>query len=258
MDTLNELYQELLNKVFEDDLHSQQYYLKVVEDQRKISVDYLLSLGALFIPNNDYIYHYLGTKADSFRAGLYIRGVTPWMLCVVFPIRTLSGEIKGLTAWDAYNKYLEQSEDAVGLSTYRVSPVSIFPKDKFFLTDIKCLREHFNERVIFITDGVFDAISLNYRGIPAIALLGSTFSREVLYYLRWYRAIYVCTDNDKAGVVLYQRLKKAVPNVYRVVQGRTKDIEELLRYDGVDGVVTEQLRSLVKSPVFVDYTIRGK
>ena len=256
MATLDQLYLELYSKVLEDDLASQQYYLSVVEDQRKIPVDYLLALGALFIPNNEYIAHYLGKQAFDSMVGLYFENRCPWTLFVVIPIRNLSGEIMGLVGWDAYNKYKELTEGQQGLVSYRVSPKSVFPRDRYFLSDVECLKKNFDKRVLFITDGVFDAISLSYRGIPAIALLGSSFSREILYFLSWYKAVYVCTDNDSAGVSLYRKLDRATSNVYRLTQNRTKDIEELLRTDGINGPITEQLYTLLNSADHFDYTLK--
>ena len=249
METLDTLYMELFTKVMEDDLKSQLYYLSMVADHRNISVDYLLELGALFIPNNDYISHYLGDKVFKSYVGLYYQETCPWTLFVIIPIRNLGGEVVGLVGWDAYNKYKEVAEGEQGLVSYRVSAKSVFAREKYFLSDISCLKKNFEHRVIFITDGVFDAISLNYRGIPAIALLGSSFSQEILYFLSWYKTIYVCADNDVAGSNLVRKLSKAAANVYRVSQSSTKDIEELLRRDGIDGPITKQLKSLVTCPI---------
>ena len=157
----------------------------------------------------------------------------------------LSGEVQGLVGWDAYNKFREEAMGEQGLSAYKCSPSTVFQRDKFFLSDIECLRDKFEHRTIFVTDGVFDAISLNYRGIPAIALLGSSFSPEIIYFLSWYKNIYVCADNDAAGSRLYNRLKKALPGVHRVIQSSYKDIEELLRNDGYTGKATRMLQSAV-------------
>jgi len=256
MATLNELYFELYSKVIEDDIRSQEYYLSVVADQRKIPVSYLLELGALFIPNNEYIVHYLGDKVYTSTAGLYYNRQCPWTLFVVIPVRNLAGDVMGLVGWDAYNKYKETVEGEIGLVSYRVSAKSVFARERYFLSDVKCLREQFDCRTVFVTDGVFDSIALNYRGIPAIALLGSSFSAEILYFLRWYRAIYVCADNDRAGLSLYAKLARAVPHVYRVIQDSAKDIEELLRSDGVNGNITSQLKGLLSLPSPMDYKIK--
>ena len=252
-DTLHTLYTELFTKVMEDDESSQRYYLSMVETQRKISVDYLQNLGALFIPNNDYITHYLGQKVLTSNAGLYYDGQCPWVMFVLLPVRSLDGEIMGLVGWDAYNKYKEVAEGEKGLVAYRVSAKSVFSREKFFLSDIDVLRKTFDSRVIFVTDGVFDTVSLCSRGLPSIALLGSSFSQEIIYFLSWYKHIYVCADNDRAGLMLVEKLKKAVPGVHRILQDKTKDIEELLRSD--NGQKENRLRDLLLNPVAGDVNI---
>lgn len=256
MQTLNDLYFELVSKIIEDDTQSQMYYLSVIEDQRKIPVSYLLQRGIIFIPNNDYIKHYLGQSAYTWGTGFYYNDVCQWTLFATIPIQDLTGSTVGLVGWDAQNKYLEASGQETGLPMYRVSPSSVFPREKYFLSDVELLKSTFSSSTIFITDGVFDSIALNYRGIPAIALLGSSFSREVLYFLNWYRYVYVIADNDKAGASLYYRLKKSLPHVYLVSQNKTKDIEELLRSDGKDGPITKQFLSLLENPKPYDIVLK--
>lgn len=255
---LHELYTELWSKAIEDDWEVQRYYLSMVEEHRHISVDYLLQLGALFIPNNDYIRHYLGDAAITSNCGLYYQDVCPWTLFVVIPIRDLSGEITGIVGWDAYNKYREISEGEQGLSAYKVSAKSVFAREKFFLTDVDVLQKQFDKNAIFVTDGVFDTVALTYRGLPSIALLGSSFSPEVLYFLSWYSHVYVCADNDRAGVSLYNKLSRALKGVYRVKQAGAKDMEELLRTDGIDGPITKQLQSLIDQPISGDVFVGEK
>lgn len=255
--TLHELYQRLVQEVYEDDLNAQMYYLSMIEDQRRIPMEYLLEREMLFIPNNEYIHHYLGRDADSYGCGLYGDTQCLWTLFAVIPVMDLTEEIVGLTGWDAQHKYTELSEGEQGLSMYKVSSKMVFTKEKYFLTDVSLLKHTFNNRVVFITDGVFDSISLNYHGIPAIALLGSTVSREVLYFLRWFNAVYVCSDNDRAGITLYNTLKKSLSNVYRVLQNRTKDIEELLRRDESKvGPISSQLLATLDTPSHSDIILR--
>lgn len=243
--TLNELYQKLLNDVYEDDLQSQQYYLSMIESHRQISTSYLMERGGIFVPNNEYIQHYLGNEAQTYGAGLYEGTWCQWTLFAIFPIMDLMGDVVGLVGWDAQNKYKEVSEGEKGLPMYKVSSKGVFAKEKFFFSDVDLLRRQFESRTIFIVDGVFDSIALNYRGIPAISLLGSLVSPEVLFFLRWYKRVYTLQDNDDTGNSLYYRLKRALPQVSRVFQSKTKDIEELLRGDGLDGPITTQLKNIV-------------
>lgn len=251
--SINELYTTLVERVYEDDAASQRHYLSMVESHRHIPVDYLMQRGAVFIPNNDYIRHYLGSSADAYGAGLYEGEYCPWALFVILPIMDLVGDVVGLVGWDAQNKFKELEEGAKGLPMYKVSNKLTFARDKYFLSDIDLLRSKFDSRTIFIVDGVFDSVALNYRGLPAISLLGSSVSSEILYFLRWYKNVYIIQDNDTAGTKLYLRLKKALPRVYRVFQDRSKDIEELLRTDGVDGPLTQQLLGLLTQPAEDDY-----
>lgn len=243
--TLNDLYRRLVTSAYEDDAGSQAYYLSMIEDHRKIPVEYLMQRGALFIPNNDYIRHYLGADAGAYGAGLYDGDYCQWALFVLFPITDLVGDVMGIAGWDAQNKHKELTEDLKGLPMYKVSSKMVFPKEKYFLSDVDLLKHQFDKRAIFIVDGVFDSVALNYRGIPAISLLGSMVSPEILYFLRWYKHVYTIQDNDAAGNQLYLRLKKALPRVCRVFQNKTKDIEELLRSDGVDGQLTQQLKDIL-------------
>lgn len=252
----NEIYSRFITQVYEDDMESQNYYLSVIETQRYIPVSYLIERGCAFIPNNDYIRHFLGDDVNHFGLELYNGDRCLWTLYVVIPITDLTGDIVGLVGWDVLHKYQEQTEGRTDLSMYKVSSKNVFKKEHFFLSDVQVLRKTFDSRVIFITDGVFDSIALNYRGIPAIALLGSTFSPEVLYFLHWYKRVYVCSDNDAAGVKLYNMLKRSLNGVYRVIQNKTKDIEELLRTDGPDGPITQQLRSIMKSGISGDVILR--
>lgn len=254
--TFNEVYKRLVDAVYSDDLNSQRYYMSMVEDHRHIPVDYLLERGCLFIPNNDYIRYYLGEEANTFGCELYQDEKCLWTLYLLLPVMDLAGDVVGLTGWDAQHKYQEITEGTWGLSMYKVSSKNVFQREKYFLSDIPLLKRTFDKRVIFITDGVFDSVTLNYRGIPALALLGSTFSPENLYFLRWYKRIYVCADNDAAGLKLYNMLKKAVPGVHRVIQGQTKDIEEFLRQDGKDGPITQQLLNAVNNDIGGDIILK--
>lgn len=255
---LNTLYNTLVAKVYQDDIESQQYYLSFITEMRNIPVEYLIQRGVLFIPNNEYIRHYIGADADSYNGGLYYGQTCAWTLFYTIPILDLVGEVAGLVGWDLENKRKAVEEDQLGLPMYKVSPKAIFPRERYFLTDVDLLKKTFDKRVIFVVDGVFDSMALNARGIPAIALLGSTVSPEVLYFLGWYKFVYVVRDNDAAGKSLYYKLKNSLQtNVFSVLQGKTKDIEELLRTDPYsNGPITKQFLALLENPERSDIRLK--
>lgn len=255
--TFNEVYNLLTSRVYEDDYNSQAYYLSVVESQRNIPVNYLMERGCLFIPNNDYIHHYIGSDANQFGLEFYNGDRCLWALYVLLPVTDLVGDVVGLVGWDALHKF-QESEGETGLSMYKVSSKNVFRRERFFLSDATLLKSTFDTRTVFITDGVFDSVALNYRGIPALALLGSTFSPEILYFLRWYKRIYVCADNDSAGMKLYKMLNKSLPGVCRVYQSEAKDIEEALRGDGKDGPLTQQFFKVMQGEVTGDLYLSNR
>ena len=253
---LNEVYTEFYSKVVADDIQSQRHYLQVVETERGIPVDYLLRLGCLFIPNSEYIEHYLGEKAHDFRLGFYSHGKCLWDLNLLIPIHDLAQDVVGFVGWDLWNKFKEREDGQEGLSMYKVSPSSVFKRDRFFLSDVPLLKSTFDTRVIFVTDGVFDTLSLSYAGIPSIALLGSSFSREILYFLSWYDRVYVCADNDSAGLSLVRKLARSCSNVFRILQNKGKDIDDVLRNPTTRGFTIEQLTALLTSKIPEDITLR--
>lgn len=232
----------LIEKVYmSEELQPLTNYLSVIKEERNIPVEYLLQRKALFIPNNDYIRYFIGNTDNG--QFYNIDGTCLWTHFFIFPVEDLTKEIVGFCGWDAYNKYKVITGEAESLPMYKVSN---FERNKYFFADIDLLRDKFDCNVIFVVDGLFDGLSLSYHGIPNISLLGSRFSQEVLYFLRWYKAVYVISDNDSAGLGLYRSLKRSLPNVHRVIQSKCKDIEEYLREDKVkEGKITKQFYDIL-------------
>ena len=220
--------QNLISKIYADDEESQEYYLNYVSSARKVPVSYLKSIGAFFVPNNDYIYYYGGKEATDINFDIYYSGVCMWTHFLIIPIKTFSGVIVGFVGWDMNNS-LKKEQGAVDLPTYRTSGKRVFDKNSYFLMDAEVIHRNFSKSTIFIVDGVFDAISLNYRGIPTISLLGSYPSSIQLYMLHWFKHIYVISDNDVAGYKMYVRIKTAIPRTVRIMQAKTKDIDDFLK-----------------------------
>ena len=93
--------------------------------------------------------------------------------------------------------------------------------------------DHFWKQVtesntIYIVDGVWDSITINYLGLPAMALLGSRISEDVSKILSLYKNIILVQDNDQAGAKLLAEMSKNFRNVTRVqIPAQiAKDIDE--------------------------------
>ena len=133
---------------------------------------------------------------------------------------------------------------------YKVSSSEVFDRSKYFLTDVNLLKELFSKRVIFVVDGVFDSMNLNRLGVPAISALGSYVSQSLLYFLRWFKFVYVVHDNDPAGMALTKRLQRSLPSVFPVSQTLCKDIDEFIRTSKEHEEAAKQFFSnLVEHPV---------
>lgn len=251
---LNECYNLLVELAYNQDYSKQREWISVITTQRNISVDYLMSRKCLFIPNEHYITDLIGESAQSPTLGFYFNGELLWQLYFIFPVTDLTGTIVGISGWDAYSKFkVETSEKNLSLPMYKVSNSSIMDKGAYFMCDHNLLREQFSKRVIFVVDGVFDGLSLSEKGIPNICLLGSNITQSTIYFLGFYNYIYVLHDNDDAGIKLYHSLKRKLPNVYRITQVYTKDIEELLRDD--ENGISNQLQTLLGNPIKGDINL---
>lgn len=261
-------YRRLTEVAYSEDYEAQCKWLGALSEVRKISVEYLIDRGCVFIPNASYVADCIGEECLSDNMmGFYLGGRPLWQLYYILPITNLVGNVVGIVGWDAYGKYQaglresgesNRSEAFLGSGFYRVSGKYVFRRDKYFLADVKLLNESYEaapkgKRVVFVVDGVFDEVSLGEKGLPAICVLGSTVSNEVLYFLRFYDYVYVISDNDDAGLKLYESMKRAIPGVYRVIHNKTKDIEERLRSgDGVKERLQELVTIPFKGDVYLD------
>ena len=89
---------------------------------------------------------------------------------------------------------------------------------------------------VIATEGVFDVLALRRWGFPAVAILGTHVSHDVMDQLRTFKRVYLVLDQDDAGVEATLRLSRelgpiAVP--VTLPEG-SKDVAELaIREDGL-------------------------
>jgi hypothetical protein len=160
----------------------------------------------------------------QFQEHLLQRGLTPriraWVSyeeeIVRFPLWTLDGKLIGYSRYnwavgklrsnDEHGRYINKANDAYcmlwGLEHFYDSP-----------------------DVIFITEGVWDAVRAVNAGYSAVAALTATPSKALLGYFKsinGYRRSIVIADNDPAGA----KLKKMGFEAYSV-PGPAKDLNDL-------------------------------
>ena len=83
---------------------------------------------------------------------------------------------------------------------------------------------------IYLTEGLFDTLSLNKIGLKAIGILGVNQLKE--HYrdmLKPYNIVFI-GDNDKAGLILREAVKRVIPTAkIKVLPNEYKDINDCCR-----------------------------
>ena len=61
---------------------------------------------------------------------------------------------------------------------------------------------HWTDKVLFLTEGVFDAARLHWHGLPAVAVLSNNPVHLATWFLGLRQATVACVQGDKAGKAL--------------------------------------------------------
>ena len=107
----------------------------------------------------------------------------------IVPIRDIAGNLVALVGYfNDHNKYITTSS-------------TIFSKNALFFNIDHAYRlswEKYNG-VVFLVEGIFDALSLRAIGIPAIATMGVTVENPKCELLKFFSKVIAIPDNDRAG-----------------------------------------------------------
>ena len=142
-------------------------------------------------------------------------------------------------------KYLEARETHDwSIYYYAYSSKNVFDKGNYLLMGEGAYDRALAESYLVVVDGVFDQISLAFEGINSAALLGSTLTPQILMLLRFIPNIIVLADNDDAGLLLYEHLKKQHHGVRLFKQNYGKDADDVLKSCHRDTYL-EQLRNFI-------------
>lgn len=152
----------------------------------------------------------------------------------IVPIRDIAGNLVALVGWyPDYKKYI-------------TTPSLFFSKNDLFFNIDHAYRlswEKYNG-VVFLVEGIFDALSLRAIGLPAIATMGVTVENPKSQLLKLFKKVVAIPDNDKAGNQAKQRgTKKSwdVPfnTTFLTIKGKcvtpygelkVKDVDNLVSY----------------------------
>lgn len=230
---LSNYFEAGLEKILETDYDSQKHYLTVLSKQRYIDIEYFLDYGCFYVPNQDYLELMFG-ESLAFDADFYkYDGTCKWIGYLMFPIKDTKGKVVGFTGYNPMSKAIYQDNQKNGTDNpvpvlYEISSSKVFDKNRYMLIPngySKCIDDDY----IIITDGVFDTMTLASFGFNVGCNMGSSYSEYINFMLSFPKRRYVASDNDDAGLMLFNMIKKQNQNTERIIQRSCKDIDEFFR-----------------------------
>lgn len=233
------VYRKGVKRVWDEDADSQRKYISVIQEARQMSDMDFQTLNACFIPNNNYFVHFFGEESRSTQYGCYDeRGLCFWNNCLVFPIVNAANQIVSLAGFNPL-RYVEAKDTGdKSINYYVYNSKDVFEKGKYLFYIEGTYMDAVKNGFLFLTDGIFDTLSLASEGFSAAALMGSSLTQEILMQLRFIKRVILLVDNDPAGMKLYNSLCRYLNNVELAKQGITKDVDDLLKSSKHDWAVS--------------------
>lgn len=198
--------------------------LPSLDIENKITIDALKEVG--LVKNND--------KNQDF-----------FINRIMFPIHNHTGNIVGFSG-----RSLSVKSDVKYLNT---EATDIFKKEEIFYNFFR-VKDLIKNDSIYLCEGYMDVIALYRIGIKnAIALMGlnlSDFQIEKLKEQKWLKKIYLCLDNDEAGINYSTKIaEKLLGKSFEIwfikpYDKNYKDIDEL-----VNNLNLDEVRKIIKSKV---------
>lgn len=229
LNSFNELVTEGIKRIWAIDSQSQTEYLKIIAKARNTSTDLLRKVDAFFVPNDNYMLEYFSDEIRNRNFDCYLdNGICKWSNSLVIPIYNIASEI---VAFGGFNPILyakSHEPDGEHCNYYLYSDKSLFHKGDYVYCPKGVQEKALEDGYIFVTDGIFDTISLYGVGCNAASLMSSSLTLEIVMQLRMYERVILVCDNDEAGLRLQEKALRLLPNAKVFRQGKTKDIDELL------------------------------
>lgn len=248
------IYEGLENIAKEDASVQEQYLDIIAKEIRNCPVGVFQEGDAFFVPNNDYMRTCFGDTALRREFDLYDSdGECKFLHRVVFPVYDVLDQIVGIIGYSPIeaekwkNVDYDNPPDDLG-DKYVYSAKSLMARGKYLFAPKGTYRKALEDGYAVVIDGTFDCLYLNYLGINAFSTLGSISDERVLYQLSFIPRLYNAYDNDEAGKQSYEKLKKFLPNIMPITQGKTKDIDDYIKLVGEKEFV-QTLKRGINSPI---------
>lgn len=234
------VFEDGIIRVWRDDRLSQEKFTNIVAEARGMHGVDFESLRAFFIPNDDYLLSFFDESIKNDEYGVYdYNGFCHWNNCLVFPIYNVAGVIRSFVGFNPFNYLRAHEENDWSLNYYIYADGKHFRKSAYMFGMQNSYTDAMDSGMVFVTDGVFDTISLSIAGFNSLALLGSAVTPEIIMLLRFVQHVLAVVDNDEAGYKLARRLSSVHSNVTVVHQKCTKDIDDLLKSNKRNAAISE-------------------
>jgi hypothetical protein len=232
--SFHDLVEEGISRIYKEDIGTQIFYLKtIIEDIRK-SDNYraLLKCQAFYVPNEEYMETYFGSECKNPIYDIYASNNTcVWTHMIVFPIRNLGNQIVGFAGYNTERSLrLQDGESEVDLPPkYRFSNKLVFNRGLYFFSMPGDYEKALERGYAFLTDGFFDAINISEEDHPCFCLLGSSLNDILLFSFRFIDTLILAQDNGRAGIELYNNLKRKIPKLKYIRQNIGSDADDALK-----------------------------
>ena len=238
-------YKAIYDRVMKEEQEAQEKYKGAIFELRGVEYPNLERFKAMFVPNNEFLKSYDPTVAEV-SAGMYGEGGgSIWTGQLLFPVMDLLGDVRGFAAFDPF-VYADVHGGGSG-NYYAYSSGDLMSKKRFMLGAEGVYKRAWEQGYLCITDGIFDTVSLDARGVNAMALMGSSLTPEILFQLRFIKNVILVQDNDDAGLMLGDKLKRMHRGGKVFRQKYDKDFDGAVRGGYGDRVVDELRTFLAQS-----------
>lgn len=230
--TVSDFFMNGMQKVWEIDSDYQEDLIRLLMSEiRKIPdcilddyVKYLRNMQAFMNANEDYMPTIFGESIRSLEYGVYDSEVSNrYEGRFIMPLRFLDNTVQGFVGWSPVDNPLEQT------IKYLYPKKEILKKANVLFCTKEIYLKALRDGYICLTDGLFDAVSLNVIGINAASFCGSAITEFHKYALSKIKHKIIVPDNDTAGTKLLDNAKFLMSNVHAIFQTETKDIDDYLK-----------------------------